>query len=154
MSRALIEAVRDAAVRTFRDALGREVTPLPPQPSPAESSVFQTSVIISFVGAISGAFALRCSRKTGAAIAAQMLGTEVPETSDDMKDAVGEFLNMVVGDAKTRFSTDGEAFRISVPTTVVGDRYVLHVSSGGSDTVSTLWFGFGSEALCIEIYLK
>ena len=112
MNDALNEAVRAATTEICQTVLGKHVTSGPATVAKAESRHYETSVVISFVGSISGAFALRCSMKVGAAIASQMLGTQIAEASDDMKDAVGEFFNMIVGAAKTRVIKDVEWERV------------------------------------------
>ena len=152
MSRALVEALRAAAVQTCRDVLTLE--PAVREKDELRSGDREVTVVISFVGGVSGAFVLRCSRGMGAAIAGRMLGTPVPETSDEMKDALGEFLNMVVGDTKTRYAVAGEPFRMSVPTTVVGDHYDLQVQSGAAGPVGRLTLILEGLPLCIEVYLK
>jgi chemotaxis protein CheX len=83
-----------------------------------------------------------------------MLGMEVEEGSDDMKDAVGEMLNMVVGNAKTRYSSENNTFKVSVPTTIIGEDYTIHIKANASDKISLLNFNCNNDAMSIEVYLK
>jgi chemotaxis protein CheX len=57
MNRALIQATKE----TFRQVVGYEVQNSAPEEKNINGTHVDTSVIISFVGAISGAFTLRCS---------------------------------------------------------------------------------------------
>lgn len=154
MNDALNQAVSAAAVEMFQSVLDKTPEASPATEVSLNARTYEASVVISFVGTISGAFALRCSLKMAAGIASQMLGTAVAEGSDDMKDAIGEFFNMIVGAAKTRYASDGEPFKISVPTMVVGSNYVLHIKAGESDKLSLLEFHCDGDTLSIEVYLK
>jgi len=155
VNHALNAAVQSAAEELFGSVVGVSASFQPPvEMREDRKSQHETTVVISFVGTISGAFALRCSTRAASRIATQMLGTPVAEGSDDMKDAVGEFFNMLVGTAKTKYATAGEPFRISVPTTVIGESYVLHIKANDADALTLIEMGFEAERLSIEIYLK
>jgi CheY-specific phosphatase CheX len=154
MNDALNLAVRDATLDMFQSVLGKTAQGAAPVESAANARTYETAVVISFMGGISGAFALRCSKKLAANIASQMLGTDIAEGSDDMRDAIGEFFNMVVGAAKTRFATNGEPFKISVPTTIIGDNYVLHIKANEAEKLTRIDFGCEGDSLSVEVYLK
>jgi CheY-specific phosphatase CheX len=154
MNDTLNQAIRDATLEMFQSILGKTAQAAVPMEVQVDARNHETSVVISFVGSLSGAFALRCSRKFAARIASQMLGSEVAEGSDDMKDAIGEFLNMVVGATKTRYPSNGEPFKISVPTTIIGDSYVLHVKANDKEMLSVIEFRCDGDTLSIEVYLK
>lgn len=154
MNDALNQAVRGAMLEMFQSVLGKTAQGDAPVEAPPNERRYETSVVIGFVGGISGAFALRCSKKAAAHIASQMLGTDVAEGSDDMKDAIGEFFNMVVGATKTRFGSNGDPFKVSVPTTIMGEDYVLHIKANPADKLARLDFLCEADTLSIEIYLK
>jgi CheY-specific phosphatase CheX len=154
MNDALNKAVSEAMVELLQSILDGKAESSPAVEAKANSRAYETSVVISFVGSVSGAFALRCSAKLASLVGSRMLGSDVAEGSDEMKDAIGEFLNMVVGAAKARYPSEGEPFKISVPTTIVGSSYVLHIKAGESDAISLLRFRHGAETLCVEVYLK
>jgi CheY-specific phosphatase CheX len=150
----LNQAVREATLEMFESVLAKTAEGGAPQSTAAASRSYETSVVISFVGSVSGAFALRCSRKMAAKVASQMLGTDVAEGSDDMKDAIGEFFNMIVGAAKTKYPSTAEPFKISVPTTIIGDDYVLHIKANASEELSLLEFRCDGDTLSVEVYIK
>ena len=114
----------------------------------------ETSVIITFLGSPSGAVTLKCSTKFASMIAEEMLGVPVDEGSDEMKDAIGELLNMIVGNAKAHYSPEGDPFKISVPTTILGSDYTIHIKADPSDTVSMIDFYCNGDTMAIEVFLK
>ena len=96
----LNEAVIKATTEIMRDMIQVRSTHNPA----VEKSINNTkgvcsevTTIISFVGDISGAVMLKCSKRVGAKIASRLLGTEVHPDSEDMKDAIGEILNIIIG---------------------------------------------------------
>jgi chemotaxis protein CheX len=111
----------------------------------------ETCVIIGFVGKPTGVFRLKCSISLASKIASNMLGMEVQGNSEEMRDAIAELFNMVVGFAKTIYSSD-EVFKISVPTTIVGDDYSVHTSSDRPFTAIN--FNSNGDAFSIEVLIK
>ena len=65
----LLNAVRGAVGEIFQSVVGSEVRFSPPVELELNTRRYETSVVISFVGGLSGAFALRCSGATAARIA-------------------------------------------------------------------------------------
>ena len=150
LNNAVIKATKD----TFKAVIGCTILNDSPKEMGINGAQVDTSVIISFVGGISGAFTLRCSKEFGASMASQMLGVDIGPESDDMKDAVGELFNMIVGAIKTYYATDGDPFKISVPTTVIGEDYRVHIKAGPDTKVSLITFKCESGELSIEIFLN
>ena len=152
----LNDAVIRATLDTFRDMLQANITNDEPREVSLNRSTedfCETTVVISFVGEISGAFVFKCSKKTGAVIASRMLGMEIAPESDEVKDALGELLNIIIGSAKSYYSTEIK-FRISVPTTIIGQNYSLYIKADAGTTVSFIPFTSGTAKMGIEIYLK
>ena len=153
MNQQLNDSIIAATKEMFQTMLGWAVESKPPVQRKLNASVAEASAIISFVGNPSGAFALKCSRSFATRIASAMLGMEVSVDSNDMKDAVGEFLNMIVGRAKTLYSAV-EAFKISVPTLIIGGDYAMHIKTNHGDTVSALEFQYEDSLMSIEVVLN
>ena len=153
MDQRLNESLVTATKEMFESMMGWDIACLPATSRKLNEVFAEANVIISFVGKPSGALALKCSRQFAAKIASGMLGMDVDDDSDDMKDAVGEFLNMIIGRAKTLYSPT-EVFKISVPTLVIGDNYVLHIQSAKADTITALDFQYGQESMCLEVILN
>ncbi len=153
MDDALNQAVRIATEEVFETFLGWKITSAAPVESTINGTAAETSVIISFVGNLSGAFTLKCSTKLATEIASQMLGTDIEASSDDMKDAVAEMLNMIAGAAKTKYSSGSDTFKISVPTIIIGGDYTIHIKADSDDKISLLEFRYNNDDMVIEIFL-
>ena len=155
MNAELNQTVLQATEEVFESLLGWNVQCGVPVEKTINSLSCETSVVISFVGGISGAVMLKCSNRLAARMASEMLGVEVPEGSEDMQDAVGELMNMIVGAAKTAYArtSDNGSLKISLPTTIVGDRYVLHINAEGTERVTLIEVSCPEEKLSLEVYL-
>lgn len=113
-----------------------------------------TCVVISVVGEVDGAFALRCSQTLAAQLAGSMLGIDVEPGSDDMKDAIGELFNMIVGTMKRYLSTDSDPFTMSVPTTIVGQDYSVYINAQEHTDSLRVPLSCKGHSLAIEAYLN
>jgi len=154
MDNALNKSLIKATGEILQSMAGADVSCKPPIEKTIRDTTSETSVIITFVGSISGAITLKCSKKLASMIASQMLGMDVEEGSDDMKDAIGELLNMIVGTAKAHYSSDADPFKISIPTTIVGEDYTVHIKADPNDTISLLDFRCNGDTMGIEVYLQ
>lgn len=154
MNNILNQSIIKATEEILDSVLGWGVKAGAPVEKMINSSSAETSVIISFLGSISGAFTLKCSTKLAGEMASAMLGMEVEAGSEDMKDAVGELLNMIVGAAKTRYSAEGDPFKVSIPTTIMGKDYTVHLKANSSDKISLIDFNCNHDSMSIEVFLK
>ena len=150
LNSALIGATRDI----FSGVLGCEVEDGKAlEVAPAEDADrAEVSIVISFVGRQSGAFVFRCSHNMAITAASSMLGVAVAPGSEDLRDAVGELVNMIVGSAKTAYAATNESFKISVPTTVIGRDYSLNISTRPEAPVTVLPFTCRGEPFSIAVY--
>ena len=153
MDTTLNQAVTKATEEIFDSMLGWSVKGKAPVEKPINVPSAETSVIISIVGNVSGAITFKCAKKLAGEIASGMLGMDVDEDSDDLKDAVGELLNMVVGSAKTGYSS-ADAFKISVPTTIMGEDYTVHIKANSGDKISLIDFDCDHSGFSIKVFLK
>jgi CheY-specific phosphatase CheX len=153
MNNNLNEAIVKGTAEIFDGMLGIDTVAGEIEKVPIESDGAGTSTIISFMGEVSGAFVFRCAKPVAAALAGEMLGMEIEEDSEDMKDSIGELLNMIVGSAKSHYSSNN-AFTISVPTTVTGADYTFYIKADPSDTMCRIPFSVGAHQLTVDVYLK
>jgi chemotaxis protein CheX len=153
MDNKLNESIVEGTAQIFDGMLGLETVAGEIENVPIETDGAGTSTIISFMGEISGAFVLRCAKPVAAAIAGEMLGMEVDEDSEEMKDSIGELLNMIAGSAKSHYASNN-AFKMSVPTTVSGGDYTFYIKADPSDTVCRIPFTVGAHKLSVDVYLK
>ncbi len=84
---------------------------------PGDTSV---SSVVGFAGRISGFLCLHLTREVACGLASGLLGMELTELDDTVRDAVGEIVNMLAGGLKNHLSHNEEYFKISVPSVIEG----------------------------------
>ena len=77
---------------------------------------------ITFEGKMEGCLGMCCDREAARMIASNMTGSgDVAEIGDDeVADAMGEVVNMVMGAFKSRIVNSGDDIHVSIPTVVRG----------------------------------
>ena len=151
----LIKAVVRAAQDACRDMLGiriRSDRPVERFINADTGVCSEICALISFVGEASGVLMLKCSKKIAAEFATRMLGLTIEPESEELRDAIGELLNIILGSAKSYYSSDN-AFKISIPTTVVGRDFSLYVQANAGETVYYIPLRSGNARFGIELYI-
>ncbi|HEY3971880.1 MAG TPA: chemotaxis protein CheX [Candidatus Sulfotelmatobacter sp.] len=87
---------------------------------------FEIASIVGLAGELCGILSLRCSSKSAARMASQMLGIDAEQAGPEMWDAVGEICNMVAGNFKNKIAGLGDGCMLSVPTVITGAEYRFH----------------------------
>jgi chemotaxis protein CheX len=97
-------------------------------PSLKKGSVpqYEISSIIGLSGTVTGCVVINLSKDIALQLVSSLIGEEVTELDDDCTDAIGEIANMIAGNAKTSFPSEGTS--ISVPSVVVGKHKVSYPS--------------------------
>lgn len=67
-----------------------------------------------------GSFAVSFSQSCIERIVRNMLGDEIEDMEQDMRDAVGELANMISGGARAELEQKGHSFDMAVPTLIAG----------------------------------
>ena len=120
----------------FRTMLNVEVCgltrPGPPEPNSVTSAVH-------FVGEWKGVVLLQCGLPEALAFTARLAPAHTPSGLDeDVRDVLGELVNMVGGNLKSVLPS---GVALSIPTVVAGSDYAMHICGGNAfHTV-----GFSSE---------
>ena len=153
MNERLNHAVINAIEEIFQTMLSVSVVSKIPIEKYINEEKYELNVVIGIFGELTGAITLKSSKKLANIIASKMLNNQVKDDSDDMKDAVGEFLNIVMGAIKRHYSSSNP-FDISVPTTIVGGDYLVYTKASKQDKVSVINFNYNGNSFCVEIYLK
>jgi chemotaxis protein CheX len=83
------------------------------------------SAMIGLSGSFTSMLSIHCPGQVGMAITGEMLGMEVEDIDDDVKDTLGEISNMVAGGIKESFAADNVDLELSIPTTVTGKSYTV-----------------------------
>ena len=147
----LIEHLDGDVREIFSTMVGVEVTP-------SQTAVTDTKFIdcvtamVGFAGSYNGMISLNAPQPLALSLASQMLGMEITECDDDVRDALGEIANMIGGSFKHHFVKDGHEVRLSTPSVMSGAEYSISVGSV-PDTL-TLRFESGAEHFMVSIYLE
>jgi len=92
----------------------------------------QVTATIFFAGAWKGAVVLECSEAQGRLFASRLMQVpELSEMSDDVRDAMGELVNIVAGNLK---SVLPHGVSLSIPSVLEGPEYAFKVC-GRNQTV-------------------
>lgn len=135
----------------FSTMLGVE---LPPGQRTATATKFRNWVtaMIGFAGSYHGMISINAPQKLAITFASLMLGMEIGEFDDDVRDALGEIANMIGGSFKHHFVKDGHEVRLSTPSVMSGDEYCMN--SGSTSDTLTLMFDHGGEHFLVSVYLE
>ncbi len=119
ISNAIVAATKDI----FNTMIMMDVKDGDPFPNGINAAIFDYTGIIGFSGAATGALGVHFPKSMAAAIASAMLGTPIEETSQEVRDTVGELTNMIAGGLRNELSQFGIEFEISIPTVVEGEHH-------------------------------
>jgi chemotaxis protein CheX len=110
------------------------------------------TAMIGFAGSYNGMISINSPQKLALEFASQMLGMELTECDDDVRDALGEIANMIGGSFKHHFVKDGHEVRLSTPSVMSGEEYVM--TAGAIPDTLTLAFQCGEETFLVSVYLE
>jgi chemotaxis protein CheX len=122
--------------------------------------------MISFTGRYHGIVSLFCTKELALQVASNMLMEEQTTLSTEVKDAVGEVLNMIAGGVKTKIAEKYGEMYLSIPLVIVGEdisvsvtetqekRYKTTVVCFTKDTWITTRFGYNDEIMTVGLLLK
>ena len=133
--------------------LGIEAQALQPIVKKENRAHGDVSGIIGIASAnIYGSVAISMPSETAVELFNKMMGDTVTEITDDVRDMVGEFTNIVAGSAKKDLAEMNLSFDISIPTVVVGKNHII--SHKGGIPVVVIPFQFGKYGFEMEISIK
>jgi chemotaxis protein CheX len=89
------------------------------------------TAMIGLSGDFNAILGIHCPAKVGTAIGGAMLGIELEEVDDDIKDALGEIANMLAGGLKEAFTLQQVNLMLAIPTTISGSSYKISAPAGG-----------------------
>lgn len=135
-----------AVDEVLRLMLGIAVVPMDFVPSQVGESL---TAVVGLAGALSGACMLRMKQKTALRMAEGMIGMEMPELDDTVKDAMGEVGNMIAGAWKGMIPELAARCMLAVPAVVTGTNYQLHVQK--PDCRVDRCYKFGEHAFTVSI---
>jgi len=83
------------------------------------------SGIVGLSGEARGTISVSFSEESILAIVGNMFGEPVKEINDEVKDAVGEILNIVSGQARQKLEAMGRSLRGAIPTVITGKNHAI-----------------------------
>jgi chemotaxis protein CheX len=125
---------------------------LPLQVAPETHFKDCITAMVGFAGLYSGLVSLHAPKQLALAFTSGMLGMEVADLNDDVRDALGEITNMIAGSFKQHISRSGTDIKLSTPSIVSGDDYF--VNAGHTLDTLTLRFATDEEWFIISIALE
>jgi len=135
----------------FSTMVGTEVASVAAET--AQRHTDSVTAMVGLTGSYNGIVSVSMCQSLAMSIAGAMLGMEVDECGDDVHDALGEIANMLGGSFKHHFVHDGHEVRLSTPSVMSGDDYVVSVGA----VPDTLTLGFavacGGE-FSVTVYLE
>ena len=109
------------------------IQPQPGKPYVKKSTAANGDVtgIVGVTGDKHGSISITFNRKCAVTIVKNMLGDDVQDIMQDVKDAVGEISNMISGQARAGLAEMGVSLQGSTPTIIMGDNHTIsHVTTG------------------------
>ncbi|NOZ83232.1 MAG: chemotaxis protein CheX [Epsilonproteobacteria bacterium] len=87
----------------------------------------EISGIMGLTGEAVGSIIISFPKKLADNVVSKFLGIENVESinEDDIRDGVGEILNMIAGKAKTLLASTEYYFKLSIPTVIIGQNYEI-----------------------------
>ncbi len=80
---------------------------------------------IGFVGEYTGLISLYCSGDLSVHIAECMLGSEIDDVDEEVRDALGEVTNLIVGTFKSKLGNE-QPFKQSIPAVIDGNNFATN----------------------------
>lgn len=88
------------------------------------------SGVVGLSGEVSGTISVTFSRMCILKIVSKMFGEEIVEINDEVKDAVGEILNIVSGNGRQKLQGLGKTLKGGIPTIITGKNHTIsHITS-------------------------
>lgn len=108
--------------------------------------------IVGLIGEASGTISVSFTEECILAIVSNMFGEEMKTINDEVKDAVGEILNIVSGQARKKLETTGKLLKGAIPTVIAGkDHTITHITK---QPIVAVPFETENGAFTIEICIE
>ncbi len=108
--------------------------------------------ILGFSGGRKGSILITFTEAIALKVVGGMLGVTLSKIDADVRDGVGEIINMIAGGAKTRLQQQGVFFDLSIPNTIIGQNH--QIKAAVSAVRTRIDFESCAGDFFIEVYLK
>ncbi len=112
--------ITEATLEVFATMIFIEITSGAPLTGRDDTIDSNLTSMIGLAGDLRGVLAVHCPEEAAKGITGAMLGMDLDEIDEDVKDAIGEIANMVAGGLKTALLSEGTEIELAIPTTAVG----------------------------------
>lgn len=117
------------------------------------------TAVIGFAGYYRGGMGIYLPRALALKMVAAMLGVPVDQVTidkmpADVKDAIGEIVNIIAGGAKAELSKQGITFDLSLPTVIVGEKFQVYVDNNPERVQAVIPFTAGEDQLFVECNIE
>ncbi len=149
LAKRLIKDVREV----FSTMVGMDdLLHIPMQVEPVIHFSECVTAMVGLAGSYNGLVSLHVPQPLALGFTSGMLGMDVTEMDDDVRDAIGEIANMIAGSFKQHLSKGGADIKQSTPSVVNGNEYFV---SAGSDLDNlTLRFATDEEWFMVAVSLE
>lgn len=131
MKAELINPFLEATISVLKTMAGLQPTPGKPYIKRGATATGDISGIVGITGETEGSICITFSRECILLVISQMLGENIYEINDQVKDAVGELTNMISGDSRRRLEEIGHHFQGAIPSVITGRGHeIRHVTKG------------------------
>lgn len=121
----IIEATKDV----FDTMIMMALSPDPPLVEKVHPFCCNVSGMLGFSGDLKGMLTIHCPEEVAKEITSSFLGMEVSTIDDDVKDAIGELANMLMGGVKQALAVKAKDIKLSIPTVIAGRSYNINCLS-------------------------
>ena len=144
----------DATAAVLSTMAGLSVTPGKFFVKHDKKALGAITAIIGVSGERLGTIAVSFSRESAAVLVHGMLGGDVEDLEQDMRDAVGEVTNMISGQARAGIAQAGVTLQASTPTLVVGDKDDVEIEHKTQAPVIVIPFTMPGSSFAVEFCLS
>lgn len=81
--------------------------------------------VIGMTGEANGTISISFTEKSILVIVSNMVGEEMKELNEEIKDAVGEITNMISGQARKKLDEQGMPLKAAIPSVIVGKNHTI-----------------------------
>jgi chemotaxis protein CheX len=143
-----VETLHGVATHVFASMVGQPIVPIDPNDAapPGPAQIVGT---VAFTGSWTGYLAVVTSRAAATAITGALLGADAEVLEAQVRDALGEVVNVVAGGFRSRMSKPGDAWAVTIPMVATGDGLAIAHPRDAGRLVQRFRFG----AHLIEVHL-
>ena len=148
----IINSFLEATVSVIKTMAAVDLAPGKPFIKKGSISTGDISGIVGMAGESEGSLSLSFSKECILHIVSSMFGEPFTNINEEVKDAVGEFTNMISGDARRRLETAGIIYQGAIPSVITGPGHeIRHVTK---DPIISIPFDSANGGFHLELCFK